>query len=229
MMPRRHPRVPSIGFASRHALGGGEERAAGVVELALARRVTSSSSMSGRNSCSGGSSSRTVTGRPSIASRIPTKSARWSVSSSSSAALLLGFVGVGEDEPLHERQPVAEEHVLGAAQADALGAEARAPPRRRAGRSALVRTPSVRNSSAQPRIVVERAGGLGRDDRHRADDDLAGRAVDRDDVAFVHGRAVDRERASPSTSMSSSTRRTPRACPCRGRRPPRGSRGRRAT
>ena len=36
--------------------------------------------------------------------------------------LLLGRV-VGEDEALHERQPVAEEHVLGAAEPDALGAE----------------------------------------------------------------------------------------------------------
>ena len=35
---------------------------------------------------------------------------------------LLRVVG-GEDEPLHDRQAVAEEHVLGAAQPDALGAE----------------------------------------------------------------------------------------------------------
>ena len=36
--------------------------------------------------------------------------------------VFVGFV-VGEDHALHDRQPVAEEHVLGAAQADALGAE----------------------------------------------------------------------------------------------------------
>ena len=41
----------------------------------------------GRNSCSGGSSSRIVTGRPSIASKIPMKSCFWNGSSSASAAL----------------------------------------------------------------------------------------------------------------------------------------------
>ena len=73
-----------------------------------------------------------VTGRPSIASKMPSKSERCSFSSSASAALLLGSV-VGEDEPLHERQAVAEEHVLGAAEADALGAEAPRHLARRAG------------------------------------------------------------------------------------------------
>ena len=45
---------------------------------------------------------------------------------------------------------LVEEHVLGAAQPDALGAEA--APRRRAsaGVSALARTPSLRTLSAQP-------------------------------------------------------------------------------
>ena len=36
-------------------------------------------------------------------------------------AFLVGRVG--EDHALHDREPVAEEHVLGAAQADAFGAE----------------------------------------------------------------------------------------------------------
>ena len=133
-------------------LRGGEEHAAFGVELALARRCTSSSSTSGRNSCSGGSSSRMVTGRPSIASKMPSKSERCSFSSSSSAAFSSASVG-GEDEPLHERQAVAEEHVLGAAQADALGAEAPRDLARRRGRSALVRTFSPRKLSAQPRTV----------------------------------------------------------------------------
>ena len=46
--------------------------------------------------------------------------------------LFLLHRAVGEDEPLHQRQPVAQEHVLGAAEADALGAERCAPPARRA-------------------------------------------------------------------------------------------------
>ena len=68
--------------------------------------------------------------------------------------------GVGEDHALHDRQAVAEEHVLGAAQADALGAEL---ARRFAssGRSALVRTRSRRYWSAQPRIVPKWPVGSG--------------------------------------------------------------------
>ena len=104
-------------------LRGGEELAALGVELAPARRATSSSSTSGRNSCSGGSSRRMVTGRPSIASRMPTKSLRWSVSSSASAALSSDSSSARMIR-CTSGQAVAEEHVLGAAEADALGAEA---------------------------------------------------------------------------------------------------------
>ena len=51
------------------------------------------------------------------------KSAFWTRRSSSSAASSSSGVG-GEDHPPHDRQPVlAEEHVLGPAQPDALGAE----------------------------------------------------------------------------------------------------------
>ena len=50
------------------------------------------SPMSGRNSCRGGSSSRTVTGRPSIASRIPSKSACWAVASCSRASVSASVV-----------------------------------------------------------------------------------------------------------------------------------------
>ena len=92
--------------------------------LALATAtLTASSVRSGRNSCSGGSIRRTVTGSPSIAVKISTKSARWSGSSASSAACLVSWV-LGQDQPLDQLAPVAEEHVLGTAQADALGAEA---------------------------------------------------------------------------------------------------------
>ena len=63
-----------------------------------------------------------MTGSPSIASKSSTKSCFCSGSSASSACLAL-VVGVGEDQPLDQLAAVAEEHVLGAAQADALGAE----------------------------------------------------------------------------------------------------------
>ena len=83
-----------------------------------------SSSTDGRNSCSGGSSSRTVTGRPSMASRIATKSCFWAARSSSRAAASSSAAG-GEDHAPHDRQPVVgQEHVLGAAQPDPLRPEA---------------------------------------------------------------------------------------------------------
>ena len=67
--PRRQPRVPSIGFCSCSALTRAEQPlgvaqrprlAAGAQALDRERRVD----RDGRNSCSGGSSSRIVTGRP---------------------------------------------------------------------------------------------------------------------------------------------------------------------
>ena len=55
------------------------------------------------------------------------KSWRWRGSSSASARLLVRL-GLGHDEVLDELAPLAEEHVLGAAQPDALGAEAPGAP-----------------------------------------------------------------------------------------------------
>ena len=58
-----------------------------------------------------------------MASRISLKSAFWATRSSSSAAASSSSV-CGQDHAPHDGQAVlAEEHVLGAAQADALGAE----------------------------------------------------------------------------------------------------------
>ena len=83
---------------------------------------------------------------------MPSKSDCWNGSSRSSAARRARLV-LGQDHLLHDRQPlVAEEHVLGAAEADALGAElARAGGvLGRVGVRAHLRR---RASSAQPRIV----------------------------------------------------------------------------
>ncbi len=86
--PSRTPRMPSIGFcswcrctslSSSAALWSGSPTASATATL------TDSSVRSGRNSCSGGSSSRTTTGSPSIAPKMPRKSSRCSGSSSSSA------------------------------------------------------------------------------------------------------------------------------------------------
>ena len=64
-----------------------------------------------------------MTGKPAIASKIPSKSPCWTGSSRSSAARRAALV-VGQDHLPHDRQPVGgHEHVLGAAEPDALGAE----------------------------------------------------------------------------------------------------------
>ena len=64
-----------------------------------------------------------VTGSPSISRKMPTKSSRWNGRSLSSALSRAVRVG-GEDHLAHGGDAlVVEEHVLGAAEADALGAE----------------------------------------------------------------------------------------------------------
>src|SRR5882724_130612 len=93
-MPSLQPRWPSIGLASRSfstlaMIASRRACSSGLIPSASSRlRVSMSSLYSlwfGRNSCSGGSSSRTVTGSPSIARKIPTKSSRWNGRSFSSA------------------------------------------------------------------------------------------------------------------------------------------------
>ena len=82
-----------------------------------------SSSPCGRNSCSGGSSRRMVTGSPAMIRKISAKSPRWAGSSLSSARAAAGLV-LGEDHLADVGDPLGvEEHMLGAAQADPLGAE----------------------------------------------------------------------------------------------------------
>ena len=77
---RRTPRSPSMGFCScrrRTAASTFSSCASRSTPWASWRAsFTDSSVRSGRNSCSGGSSRRTVTERPSIARRMPTKSSR---------------------------------------------------------------------------------------------------------------------------------------------------------
>src|SRR5438270_327330 len=101
MRPRRQPRWPSIGLAScsrstwcrslrlpsisSSVLSMSRMLAARCKESFSSDSSPSSSSMFGRNSWSGGSSRRMVTGRPSIALKMPTKSRRWSGSNLSSA------------------------------------------------------------------------------------------------------------------------------------------------
>ena len=102
-----------------------------------------------------------------------------------------GGFGVGQDHLLHHGQPLlAEEHVLGPAEADPLGAElARAG---RVGGRVAVRAhaqTAVPVGPAEDRleVLVE----LRRDELDRARVDIAGAAVDRDRVALVQLVAPD--------------------------------------
>ena len=151
---RRSPGT-SARAGSRACRASGSPRWSARIRSRICSSVASSSG--GRNSCSGGSSRRIVTGRPAIASKIPSKSACWSGRSRSSARAPL-LLARGHDHLAHDRQPVlGHEHVLGAAEADALRRRTRAPwPRPRACRRSRApsgggaRRPS-RGSSRSPR------------------------------------------------------------------------------
>mmetsp|Transcript_9127 Transcript_9127/g.34381 ORF Transcript_9127/g.34381 Transcript_9127/m.34381 type:complete len:301 (-) Transcript_9127:1355-2257(-) len=71
-MPRRQPRRPSIGFCSRHLSTASASSCCPRPRVSASSRSHSSSQ--GRNSWRGGSRRRTVTGRPSMASKMPSKS-----------------------------------------------------------------------------------------------------------------------------------------------------------
>ena len=86
---------------------------------------------------------------------MPTKSSRCNGSSTRQRVRAL-LVGLRQDHRAHRLDPVlAEEHVLGPAEPDPLRAEF-AARRASAGVSALARTASVRNSSAQRQQRVDR-------------------------------------------------------------------------
>ena len=166
---------------------------------AFARAACSLRRRAGRNSCSGGSSSRIVTGSPSIASKIPSKSARCIGQQLGERATASALVA-RHDHLAHRGDAVAlEEHVLRAAQPDALGAEAARDARvvRRVGVRAHPEAAHVvgpaeqtreRADTPAPSVRPPRAANdlhdLARRRRQIAAIDAARRAVDRDPVAF---------------------------------------------
>ena len=86
-------------------------------------RSSRASSSGGRNSCSGGSSSRIVTGRPGHRLEDRLEVGLLERQEPVERVAASGLVR-REDHLLHDGQPLlAEEHVLGAAEADALRAE----------------------------------------------------------------------------------------------------------
>ncbi len=104
---------------------------------------------------------------------------------------LLPAVGiVGHDHLAHGDDALAvEEHVLGAAEADALGAEAARVLGigRRVGIGAHAHRAHLVGPAHQRREI---AGELRLDGRHLAEHHLAGRAVDGDDLARLHDLAL---------------------------------------
>ncbi len=100
--------------------------------------------------------------------------------------------GGGEDHPPDHRQPIrGEEHVLGAAQPDALGAEAAGVVGVLAGVGVGAHAELALAHRVGPFQDRRELGGrFGRGELHRPEHDLARRAVDGDDVAFGDGLAV---------------------------------------
>ena len=105
------------------------------------------------------------------------------------------FLVVGENHLTHGDDAVAlEEHVFGAAKADALGAELprRSGVGRRIGVGAHLHTTRLVRPFHQLAKVARK---LGLQHRHRALDHLTGRAVHRDDVALLEDLRPDAHRA----------------------------------
>ncbi len=159
----------------------------------------------GRNSCSGGSRKRIVAGialeRPEDAGEVVPL-----VRQQLGERRLPLLEGLGEDHLPHRVDAVAlEEHVLGAAQADADGAERnrrfrllrrvgigadRHPGRLRAPFHQLLEVAELFGGPRR-RVVVHQAGDdFGRRGLELAGVDLAGGAVDRHPIAFLEGPAA---------------------------------------
>ena len=103
-MPRRQPRWPSIGLDSCSMAARWRDRRRRRCRRPRRPR-RSRPSVCGRNSCSGGSSSRIVTGRPVMMRKISTKSSRCIGSSLASAARRPALV-VGQDHLAHRDDAV---------------------------------------------------------------------------------------------------------------------------
>ncbi len=131
-----------------------------------------------------------VTGRPSIALKIASKSPRC-IGSSLARAASRSFSVVGQNHLAHRDDAVGlEEHMLGAAEGRYLRRRICAPWRRRRGVSALVRTFKVRTASAQPIRVLKSPVSSGWRILTSPFVNLAGGAIDGDDLA-----APDRDAA----------------------------------
>ena len=215
------PRVPSIGFASwRSRTISAASRAsvsrssAGVLEPA----TSASNCSSGRNSCSGGSSSRTVTGSPFISCRIATKSPRWSSPelrrarawNSRARGLELGRrrarprrrPGPRRAASARRRRTCprtssprsSPKNMCSVRQSPIPSAPSSRAFAASSAVSALARTPSRRSSIRPAQHLVELVADLGLDQRHVVGGDPAGRALDRDPSPAASSALADPDR-----------------------------------
>ena len=149
----------------------------------------------GRNSCSGGSSRRMVHGRPAIVRRRSRRN-RCAVRAAAAPAPRAG-------PPRRRRGSSARTALIRAASKNMCSVRHRPMPsapnwramRQSSGVSALVRTLHAAVLVGPFHQRAEIARQLGLDRRHLARHDLAGRAVERDDVAFLQLAAADPQRA----------------------------------
>ena len=126
-----------------------ELRAALAGRSRAARSPPSALRASGRNSWSGGSMVRIVTGVPVHRLEDAVEVVALQRQQLVERLAAIGLV-VGQDHPLHDRDAaLAEEHVLGAAQADAARAE-------RVGELRLIRQIGVRADAQPPELVGPR-------------------------------------------------------------------------
>ena len=227
-MPSRQPRWPSIGLTSCSLCGArldlGDVDAEVLGHLLHARHRSC-----GRNSCSGGSSRRMVTGRPSMISKSSTKSSRCIgriLASALRAALRRRRPGSSR---ARRRCGRPRRTCARCGRGRCPRRRTRAPCAASCGVSALVRTFSVRTSSAHSISVAKSPVSSGCDGRHVAQHDLAGAAVERDDLAVLDAPCRStRDRLGLRRRCARRRRRRRRTCPCRGRRRPRGWSCRRA-
>ena len=202
----RTPRSPSIGFCSCSRRTASSSLRSFSVAWSPARATfTDMSVRSGRNSCSGGSISRMVTGSPSIASRISTKSPRCSGSSASSAACRPASSSARMRSSTSWRRsprnmcsvrtrptPPAPKR-RARAQSSPVSALANTPRRRRSSACFMIRSTALTRSSASPvEAVLEVLHDRGRGHRYLAEVDVAAGAVDGQHVTLADDHAAGR-------------------------------------
>ena len=170
----------------------------------------------GRNSCSGGSSSRIVTGRPRMMRNSSTKSSRCMGRILASAARRPSMVSATIISRMATMRPPSK-NICSVRQSPMPSAPKRRAMRASSGVSALARTFIRRVLVGPDHELGEIAGELGLDGRHLAQHHLAGAAVDGEEIAVVHHDIAHLHDALPARRCAGPRRRRRKAVPCRGR------------